>query len=95
MVMERGISLLLQAGFTPPEATDAFFALYTYTAGYHQMGHVVSLDYTALPPEQIPSITTVTTHLNNPRQQGRFEYGLETLLTGLRTTRTLTPPLAR
>jgi hypothetical protein len=39
-IMERGLKLLLQAGFCPPEAADAFFALFTYTAGYHQMGRV-------------------------------------------------------
>jgi AcrR family transcriptional regulator len=82
-IMERGLGLLLQAGFSAPEAADAFFALFTYTAGYHQMGRVDSRDYSALPPEQIPSITT---HLSGVHQHGRFEYGFDTLLTGLHTT---------
>ena len=85
-IMERGLGLLLQAGFRPPDAADAFFALFTYTAGYHQMGRVDPRDYSALPPEQIPSITTVTAHLSGVHQYGRFEYGLDTLLAGFRTT---------
>ncbi len=85
-IMERGLGLLLQARFSPPEAANAFFALYTYTVGYHQMGSVDPRDYSALPPEQIPSITTVTDHLNGAHQHGRFEYGLDALLTGLHPT---------
>ena len=90
-IMERGLGLLLQAGFRPSDAADAFFALFTYTAGYHQMGRVDPRDYSALPSKQIPSITTVTAHLNGVHQQGRFEYGLDTLLTGLKTTHNPTP----
>jgi AcrR family transcriptional regulator len=90
-VMERGIGLLLHAGFPPAEAADAFFALYTYTVGYHQMGRVDPLDYAALPPDQIPAITAVTAHLSGLRQPGRFEYGLDTLLNGL-TPPTPAPP---
>jgi len=85
-IMERGLELLLQARFSPPEAADAFFALYTYTVGYHQMGRVDPRDYSALPPEQIPSITAITDHLNGAHQHGRFEYGLDALLAGLHTT---------
>jgi AcrR family transcriptional regulator len=85
-IMERGLGLLLQARFSPPEAANAFFALYTYTVGYHQMGRVDPRDYSALPPEQIPSITAATDHLNGAHQHGRFEYGLDALLTGLHTT---------
>jgi TetR/AcrR family tetracycline transcriptional repressor len=85
-IMERGLELLLQAGFIPPEATNAFFALFTYTAGYHQIGRVDPQNYSALPPEQIPSITTITPHLTGVHQHEQFEYGLDTLLTGLHTT---------
>jgi TetR/AcrR family tetracycline transcriptional repressor len=84
-IMERGLRLLLQARFSPPDAADAFFALYTYTVGYHQIGHVDPRDYSALPPEQIPSITAVTDHLNGAHQHGRFEYGLDALLAGFHT----------
>jgi AcrR family transcriptional regulator len=86
-IMERGLGLLLQAGFSAPEAADAFFALFTYTAGYHQMGRVDARDYSAMPSEQIPFITAVTTHLNGVRHRGRFEYGLDALLIGLCSTR--------
>jgi AcrR family transcriptional regulator len=90
-IMEWAIGLLLRAGFSPPEAADAFFALYTYTAGYHQMGRVDPHGYSALPPEQIPSITAVAAHLSGVHQRGRFEYGLDTLLTGLQTVHTSPP----
>jgi TetR/AcrR family tetracycline transcriptional repressor len=86
-IMERGLGLLVQAGFSAPEAADAFFALFTYTAGYHQMGRVDARDYSAMPPEQVPFITAVTTHLSGVHYRGRFEYGLDALLTGLRSTR--------
>jgi AcrR family transcriptional regulator len=95
-IMERGLGLLLQAGFSPPEATDAFFALFTYTVGYHQMGRVDPRDFSALPPEQIPSIIAVTDHLSGLHQAGRFEAGLEALLAGFQTlhstSRRHTPP---
>ena len=84
-IMERGLGLLLKAGFSPAEATDAFFALFTYTVGYHQMGHVEPRRFSALPPEQIPSIITVIDHLNGIHQTGRFETGLDALLVGFQT----------
>jgi TetR/AcrR family tetracycline transcriptional repressor len=91
-IMERGLGLLLQAGFSPPEATDAFFALFTYTVGYHQMGRIDPRDFSALPLEQIPSITTVTDHLSGVHHQGRFEAGLDALLAGFHTLHTTSRP---
>jgi AcrR family transcriptional regulator len=85
-IMERGLALLLHAGFPPPDAANALSALFTYTAGYHQMGRLDPHDYSALPPEQIPSIIAVTAHLSGVHDKGRFEYGLDALLTGLHTT---------
>ena len=84
-IMERGLGLLLQAGFSPADATDAFFALFTYTVGYHQMGRIEPRRFSALPPEQIPSIITVMDHLNGVHQTGRFETGLDALLVGFQT----------
>jgi TetR/AcrR family tetracycline transcriptional repressor len=103
LMMERALGLLLQAGFSPPDAANAFFALYTYTVGFHQMGHIATLNaptpdngtddqlpepmakYSmALPAEQIPSVGAVGAHLGGVRRKGGFEYGLDTLLTGLR-----------
>jgi TetR/AcrR family transcriptional regulator, tetracycline repressor protein len=85
-LMERTLEILLQAGFSPPAAADAFIALFTYIVGYHQIGRADPQDYTALPPEQIPAITTAAPHLSGLHHKGRFEYGLDALLTGLHTT---------
>jgi AcrR family transcriptional regulator len=85
-IMERGLGLLLEAGFSPADAADAFFALFTYIVGYHQMGRIEHRNYSALPPEKISSIHTVTDHLNGVHQTGRFETGLDALLKGFQTS---------
>ncbi|HEY6422721.1 MAG TPA: TetR/AcrR family transcriptional regulator [Pseudonocardiaceae bacterium] len=94
LLIERTIGLLLQGGFSPSEATDAFFALFTYTAGGQLMGQIAPVQgsspqdetayYPALPPEQIPSIRAVGQHLSGVHRPGRYEYGLDILLAGLR-----------
>jgi AcrR family transcriptional regulator len=91
-IIERVLQLLLHAGFPPATAADAFFALYTYTVGFHQMGEVDALEFSALPPEQIPTIVALAPHLRGTRRRGGFEYGLDTLLTGLNTTKSDTAP---
>jgi AcrR family transcriptional regulator len=91
-IIERVLQLLLHAGFPPATAADAFFALYTYTVGFHQMGEVDALEFSALPPEQIPTIVALAPHLRGTRRRGGFEYGLDTLLAGLNTTHTDTAP---
>ena len=83
-LIERTLALLLAGGFAPPAAADAFFALYTYTVGFHQMGDIDALEYSALPPDQIPSIVALSRHLRGVRRSGGFEYGLDTLLAGMR-----------
>lgn len=107
LIMERALGLLLRAGFSPSDATNAFFTLYTYTVGFHQMGRIATLNaptpdngtddqlpqpmtryYSALPAQQLPSVVTVGAHLGGVRRKGGFEYGLDTLLTGLRVTLT-------
>jgi AcrR family transcriptional regulator len=95
LLIERAMGLLLQGGFSPSEASDAFFALFTYTAGFQQMGNIAPLRegtsrdgsgyYPPLPPEQIPAITTVGAHLDGVHRPGRFDYGLDLLLAGLET----------
>jgi hypothetical protein len=82
-----------RGGFSPSEASDAFFALFTYTAGFQQMGHIAPLHkgttreetgyYPPLPPEQVPSITAVGPHLDGVHWPGQFDYGLDLLLAGL------------
>lgn len=94
-IIERAISLLLQAGFSHADAASGFLTLYTYTVGRHQMGRIAPFPgrsnqdegdyYLALPPEQIPAIRAVGRHLGGVRRPGMFEYGLDTLLDGLRT----------
>lgn len=95
LVIERTIALLLEGGFSPAEASDAFFALFTYAAGFQQMGYIAPLRegasgqeagyYPPLPPERIPAITAVGPHLDGVRRPGRFDYGLDLLLAGLRS----------
>jgi AcrR family transcriptional regulator len=97
-VIERAIGLLLEGGFAPAEASDAFFALFTYTAGFQQMGRIAPLRegatreeaeyYPPLPPEQIPAITAVSPHLDGLHRPGRFDYGLDLLLAGLQAKAT-------
>jgi len=94
-IIERAIQLLLEAGFSPPDAANAFLTLYTYTVGRHQIRRIApsagttSQDetayYPALPSEQIPSIKAVSPYLGGPHKPGLFEYGLDILLTGLQT----------
>ncbi len=93
LIMERAIGLLLQGGFSSSEACDAFFALYTYTAGFQLMGHIAPMRdttsgpeyYPPLPSEQIPAITAVNQYLDGVHRPGRFDYGLELLLAGIQT----------
>ncbi|MGH3910870.1 MAG: TetR/AcrR family transcriptional regulator, partial [Pseudonocardiaceae bacterium] len=94
-IIERAVGLLLQAGFSRPDAASAFLTLYTFTVGRHQMGRTAPFPganpqndadyYVALPPEQIPSIRAVGRHLGGAHRPGVFEYGLDTLLAGLRS----------
>jgi len=93
LLIERTIGLLLEGGFLPAEASDVFFALFTYAAGFQQMGRIAPLRegrpgeeteyYPLLPPERIPAITAVSPHLDGVRRPGRFDYGLELLLAGV------------
>jgi AcrR family transcriptional regulator len=93
LLIERTIGLLLEGGFSPAEASDAFFALFTYATGFQQMGRIAPLRdetpgaeteyYPPLPPERIPAITAVSPHLDGVHRPGRFDYGLELLLAGL------------
>jgi AcrR family transcriptional regulator len=93
LLIERTIGLLLEGGFSPAEASDAFFALFTFTTGFQQMGRIAPLRdstsgeeteyYPPLPPERIPAITAVSPHLDGVHRPGRFDYGLELLLAGL------------
>lgn len=95
LLIERTIALLLEGGFAPSEASDAFFALFTYTAGFQQMGQIAPLRegptrqgagyYPPLSPEQIPAIIAVSPHLDGVHRPGRFDYGLDLLLAGLQT----------
>jgi hypothetical protein len=91
--MERALRLLTDAGFAPSDAADAFFTLFTYSVGYHQMGRVEPLEdtasneetayYAALPVERIPTVARLAAHLGVAHQTGRFDSGLDTLLAGL------------
>lgn len=84
-VVERALALLLQGGLAPQDATHAFYALYTYAVGFHQMGGIDTHEYAALPPDRIPSIVAVREHLGVVRRPAGFEFGLDALLDGIRT----------
>ena len=45
--IERTMAVLREAGFSPAKATNAFFALFNYTIGYHQIGRVNPLQSTS------------------------------------------------
>ncbi len=95
LVIERALGLLLEGGFSPAEASDAFFALFDYTVGVELRGRVVPpLSEGAtreeagcdlpLPTERIPAITAVSPYMDvGVRRPGRFDYGLDLLLAGL------------
>lgn len=95
LIIERAVGLLLQAGFSRRDTANALLTLFTYTVGIHQMGSIAPFPsapsqdeteyYLALPPEQIPAIRAVSPHFGGVHQPGVFEYGLDTLLTGLRS----------
>ncbi|MBW3642618.1 MAG: TetR/AcrR family transcriptional regulator [Actinobacteria bacterium] len=42
--IERTMAVLREAGFSPASAANAFFALFTYTIGFHQIGRVNPLE---------------------------------------------------
>ncbi|MGH3916845.1 MAG: TetR/AcrR family transcriptional regulator [Pseudonocardiaceae bacterium] len=99
LVIDRVVGLLLQAGFSHHNAANALLTLFTYTVGIRQMGSIArspgaasrgeTENYLALPSEQIPAFRAVIPYLGGVHQPGVFEYGLDTLLTGLRNR--LTP----
>lgn len=93
LIIERALTLLLEAGFSPEDAAAAFLTLYTYTVGRHQMGRIAPYPgakahdqaeyFQALPMDRIPSIRKASRHLGGVQQPGVFEFGLDALLTGL------------
>lgn len=97
LVIERALELLLEGGFSPPEASDAFCTLFNYTVGFELMGNIAPQResatrekaeyYPPLPSEQIPAITAVGPYLDGVRRPGRFDYGLDLLLAGLQAKR--------
>lgn len=97
-VIEACLAVLRGAGMSPAEAANGFFALFTYIIGYHQVGVVEaprsaesaaseaddSLAYfSALPADEIPTVMSLAPLLSGPRVAGRFEHGLDLLLSGL------------
>jgi len=90
---ERGMEILLEAGFTRAEAARAYQMLFVFTFGSAAFGphsdpdeHLrrVRATYTLLPPEEYPvlssSIAEAAAAMSGEEQ---FEYALERLLDGL------------
>ncbi len=100
--IECAISVLREAGFRPSSATNAFFALFNYTIGYHQIGRVNPLEttagqapadrssravatyFSALPPEEVPTVVALAPYFSGTKARRRYEFGLDVLLSGLR-----------
>lgn len=99
--IERTMAVLRDAGFSPASATNAFFALFNYTIGYHQIGRVNPLEgaphdrvearaaravttyFSALPPDEVPTVVSLAPYFSGTKGRRRFEFGLDVLLAGL------------
>jgi TetR/AcrR family tetracycline transcriptional repressor len=94
---ERGMGILLEAGFPRAQAARAYQMLFVFTFGSAAFGphsdpdehqRRVRATYTLLPPEEYPvlssSIAEAAAAMSGEEQ---FEYGLERLLDGLEASR--------
>jgi TetR/AcrR family transcriptional regulator, tetracycline repressor protein len=93
---ERGVGVLLEAGFSRAEAARAYQMLFVFTFGSAAFGphgdpdehqRKVRATYTLLPPEEYPvlssSIAEAAAAMSGEEQ---FEYALERLLDGLESS---------
>jgi TetR/AcrR family tetracycline transcriptional repressor len=105
---ERFLGILRSAGFDDAEAVQAFWLLYHYTIGSLQIAaarptpgklrrggnagdSTLSLFFSAVPLEEIPHITAVVDVL---AAGGHYEFGLDTIIAGLKARRDRRPVAA-
>jgi AcrR family transcriptional regulator len=98
--VEHALGLLREAGFNDEDAADAFYLLWHYQVASVLVGRArpvdatmrtgrsdgsaesrIALYFSALPMGEIPNVVALASHLNG----GNFEFGLDILLSGLRT----------
>lgn len=94
-LVERGVGLAREAGFSAEEALYALRTCASYAAGYalNQIARDRAytadqppesrLDITKLPPDRFPNLAAVTPYYDPAYRDVEFEYGLDAILTGL------------
>jgi AcrR family transcriptional regulator len=92
-LFERILSILLQAGFSPRAAFDAYQSLYLFTLGFTATStrspefrevQRQGLDYMlALPEDRFPSIRSVAPVIGRRTLAEQFEIGLDVVIAGL------------
>jgi TetR/AcrR family tetracycline transcriptional repressor len=90
---ERGMGVLLEAGFSRAEAARAYQMLFVFTFGSAAFGphgdpdehqRRVRATYTLLPPEEYPTLSSSITEAAAAMSgEEQFEYALERMLDGL------------
>jgi len=92
-LFERILSVLLQAGFSPESAFDAYQSLYLFTLGFSSVAGR-SADFReiqrqgaqymrSLPDDRFPSIRTVAPVIGGRNLQEQLEIGLDVVIEGI------------
>lgn len=102
---ERILAILLDAGFTPEAAFDAYQSLYLFTLGFMTMANRTpefiegqrqgALYMLTLPVETFPSIRAVTPVIGRRSPDEAFEIGLDVVIEGLASRLRSEPSHAR
>lgn len=85
--LERGLALLVDAGFEPVVALRAFQSLYTFVVGHCAFHYGLvdederAVDYAALPLERFPNLFALDAEDYDP--DAELELGLDAMLDGL------------
>jgi AcrR family transcriptional regulator len=92
-LFERILSILLERGFAPEAAFDAYQSLYLFTLGFmttanrspeFRAAQVQGLQYLAtLPVERFPAIGAVTPVIGRRPQEAQFDIALDVVIEGI------------
>jgi len=92
-LFERILSVLLQAGFSPEAAFDAYQSLYLFTLGFSAVSgrsaefregqRQGALYMRSLPEDRFPSIRTVTPVIGGRSPEEQLEIGLDVVIDGI------------